>query len=87
MSPHSEYDNTDDSGIGLGPGGHSRRTSDLTTLVPPSGLPGVEHILSNHQISGTYGTDAQTVNPYNGLTHTHTHGHAGNGYEYNKYGQ
>ncbi|KIV95660.1 hypothetical protein PV10_03285 [Exophiala mesophila] len=68
-SSHSEYDNTDDSGIGLGPGGHSRRSSELTTMVPPSSLPGVDHILAHQHMTGSYGSETQGVNGYGGVTH------------------
>lgn len=54
VSSTDEYENADDSGIGLGHAGHSRRTSDIGILQQQS-LPGVGHILSDAE--GAYRLD------------------------------
>lgn len=84
QSSQDELEHTDDSGIALGQGGHSRRTSELgTSVLQPhntnattTSLPSVDHILSEPLKLEYLSSDPHHVNGY------HSDPRVGNGYGY-----
>jgi len=88
QSSQDELEHTDDSGIALGQGGHSRRTSELgTSVLQPhmtatattsttTSLPSVDHILSE-----PLNLEYLPSEPHHGNSY-HSDPRVGNGYGY-----